>query len=250
MFKNLSTILSIFAFILATWAAYQVKKKPQDQATTFGKDTNAVYIVEEALNQKPELVLTAFEVYKQRMQLKEVREMKEQVSKNKTEILNHKGDPIGGNPNGDVTVVNFFDYRCGYCRQAYGILHEAVKNDGNTKIIYKEFPVFGGDMIMAKAALAAHKQGKYEDMHQAFMTSTGNLAPSEVREIARQIGLDMDKFEEDIKSPEIEKEIKENLDLGQKLKISGTPTFIIGDDVIGGLIGIDTFEEKIKKQRS
>jgi protein-disulfide isomerase len=247
MFKKLSIILSVLSLIIAIWAAYQVKKKPQ---TMTGEDTNAVYMVEEALNQKPELILTALEVYKQRMQLKEDKEMKEQVSKNKADIIDHKGDPVGGNPEGDVTVVNFFDYRCGYCRKAYGILHEAVKNDGKTRIIYKEFPIFGGDMIMSKAALAAQKQGKYEDMHQAFMTSTGNLTLSEVKEIARQLNLDVEKLASDMKSEDIEKEIKENLDLGQKLKITGTPTFIIGDDVISGLIGIDTFEEKIKKQRS
>jgi len=82
------------------------------------------------------------------------------------------------------------------------------------------------------------------------MTSTGNLTLSEVKEIARQLNLDVEKLASDMKSEDIEKEIKENLDLGQKLKITGTPTFIIGDDVISGLIGIDTFEEKIKKQRS
>ncbi len=249
MFKQLSLILALISIVLSGWAVYKVNKKTDSIDSEEG-GKNYVAIVEDVFNQKPEIVLTAFENVQKRARLKQETERKEAVAKHQEKIYGYENDPMSGNLKGDVTVAEFFDYRCGYCRKAYGYLHEAVKNDGNVRIVYKEYPIFGGEPLLAKAALAAHLQGKYDDIHKAFMTSKGHLDMAEVLDIAKRIGLDVEKFKKDIKSPEVEKELKENMELGQKLKIDGTPAFIIGDKVIAGLLSVDDLEKKFKDARN
>lgn len=246
--KNITALVSVISLLLSGWAVYKVNQNtPSETSGTTAK--NYVAIVEDVFNEKPEIVLKAIENVQKRARLKQEEERKEEVKKNQDKLYKHDGDPMAGNLKGDVTIAEFFDYRCGYCRKAYGYLHEAVKNDGNTRIVYKEYPIFGGDPIMSKAALAAHLQGKYEDMHKAFMTSEGHLGMEEVVDIAGRLGLDLEKFKKDIKSAEVEKELKENFELGSKLKIDGTPAFIIGDKVFAGLLSVDDLEAKIKEAR-
>ena len=247
MSKSLTLVLSLVSLIVSSWALYKANKATPSNAPQIA--TNYVSIVEDVFNQKPEIILNAMENLRKKTQLKRDEDMKEEVKKHQESIYNHEGDPMGGNLKGDVTVVEFFDYRCGYCRKAYGYLHEAVKNDGNVRIVYKEYPIFGGDPIMAKAALAAHLQGKYDEMHKALMTSNGNLDLQEVTDVAKKIGLDVKKFKKDITSEEVQKELKENFELGQKLKVDGTPAFVIGDKVLAGLLSVDDLEKKFKDHR-
>jgi protein-disulfide isomerase len=245
--KNISIILSVLAILISGWSVYKVNKKSMPGAS--GATQNHVAIVENAFNEKPELVLKAIENVQKRANLKKEEECKEAIQKNKDNLFNNEKDPQAGNLKGDVTVVEFFDYRCGYCRKAYGFLHEAVQKDGNVRIVYKEYPIFGGDPIMAKAALAAHLQGKYEEMHKALMTSEGHLDMEEVLDMAKRLGLDVDKLKKDMKSEQVENQLKENMKLGAQLKVDGTPAFIIGDKLFSGLMSVDDLEEKFKKTR-
>lgn len=241
MSNKLPLLVSVVALGVAGAAFWKVQKMehPKHEVAVGG----FVDQVEKALLERPEIVLKAATAFSKKEEKKQAAALKDEIKKNKKDLTEHAGDPVGGNPNGDVTMVEFFDYRCGYCRRAYGMLHEAVKNDGNVKVIYKEFPIFGGEPVMAKAALAAHMQGKYDAFHKALMTSKGNLTMEELTTVAEKLGLDVAKWKKDMESADVQKEIDDNIALAQKLGVNGTPTLIINDEVFPGMLTVGELED-------
>ena len=172
----------------------------------------------------------------------------EKIKSKRRELLQDKRSPFGGNPQGDVVILSFFDYHCGYCRSAHDTVQKVLAYDKNVKIIYKEYPVLG-DLALARAALAAQKQGKYIDFHTILMKSDGNFTQEGLVELAHKLKMDVKKFSADMNSLEMENRIKQNMNLGQSLDISATPTFVIGDNVIPGSISLEEFQAEIRKER-
>lgn len=159
--------------------------------------------------------------------------------------------PIIGNPNGDITVVEFFDYNCGFCKMMFPKVYEFVKNDGNIRWVLKDMPSLGEtSRTAALAGLAAAKQGKYFEMHQALITHKGALTDEDIKAKAKEIGLDMKKFEQDKKDPEFSKVIDNNYKLANKLEFRGIPDFIIGDFVSNGAMMGDELEENVTRLRN
>src|SRR6188508_3369018 len=125
------------------------------------------------------------------------------------EILDDPESPVGGNPKGDVSVVEFFDYRCPYCKQVMPALDALLAKDKQLRFVYKEFPVLGPDSVhAARAALAARKQGKYEAMHRALMAVKGQLDEAAILKVAASVGLDIDRLKADTAAPEIDQALK------------------------------------------
>lgn len=138
------------------------------------------------------------------------------------------GNTIAGNPNGHITVVEFFDYNCGYCRMIYPKFDKLIKSDSNLRVIYREYPVLSEKSILpAKAALAAEKQGKYEALHHAMMNAHMPLVQSEIVKLAKPLGIDTNKLVTDMNSPAIAQQVNANLALGQAMNIQGVPAFIV-----------------------
>ena len=169
----------------------------------------------------------------------------------KNEVFKAKGDPAIGNPKGDVTIVEFMDYNCGWCKKSVGEIQSLVGTDKNIHIIFKDFPIFGEHSeYAARAALAASNQGKYWELHQAMFTHEGQVTTDVVNQLAEAQGLDMTKLKADVASKEIGERIAANMELGKNLAINGTPAFIVDAKVYGGYLPLDGLNAAIAEVRA
>ncbi|MFV3128634.1 DsbA family protein [Niveispirillum sp. KHB5.9] len=232
-FRALCTGLALSATLPAL--PVSAADKPLDKAAV-------EQIVRDYLLANPEILLEAMEALEKKQQAEGDKAVTEALKSNRTALEQSAMSPVGGNPKGDVTLVEFFDYNCGYCKRTHPERSAAVKGDGKVRIVYKEFPILApSSKEAAKAALAANKQGKYEAFHTALMTHEGRLDSDAIRATAKEVGLDLKKLEQDMGDPAIEAEIKANMELARKLNIRGTPGFVIGDTVVPGAIETDQF---------
>lgn len=161
-----------------------------------------------------------------------------------------------GNPNGDVILVEFFDYRCPFCRKSHNDLKRLIKEDPNLRVIYRDLPILdqqGSEPLSRRAALAslaAARQGRYNELHDALFTLPGRLTQEALVAAVRRSGLDEDRLAADMTDPALEQELNKNLQLGGNLGLTGTPTYIIGDQIISGAVEYDTLKQAIAKARS
>ncbi|NIX77389.1 DsbA family protein [Microvirga terricola] len=168
-------------------------------------------------------------------------------------LLNAPHSFIVGNPSGDVTLVEFFDYNCGYCKRALGDVKTLVKNDPKLRVVLKDFPVLGPDSVEAsRVALAARNQlqgDKLFDFHFKVMDSKGRVNGERAIAVAKDMGLDIARLQKDMESPDVRAALQENMGLGDKLGLTGTPAFIIGDEVIPGAVGIEPLKQVVANVR-
>lgn len=166
-------------------------------------------------------------------------ELRVRLKERHAEIFADPASPIAGSPEGDVTLVQFFDYNCSYCRAAAPIVRQAKDADAGLKLVYKEFPILGsGSRFAARAALASRKQGRYEKFHNALMGNSGAINESSTLEIAERVGLDVDQLQRDMQDPAVMAAIERNLALALDLRITGTPSFVVGDEIVRGLVDL------------
>jgi protein-disulfide isomerase len=208
-------------------------------------------IVRQYLLENPELLLEVSKELENRQQQAENKKRRDTLVANAKELFQSPDDLVAGNPNGDVTMVEFFDYNCGWCKKGLPEVLSLVDKDKNVKLVLKEFPIFGGDSdYAAKAALASRKQGKYWEFHLALLGHDGKVTSAGVDEIAVATGLDLKQLKADMESPEIAEILKRNQKLAQDLAISGTPAFIIDDNVVPGYLPADGLMAAINDVRS
>ena len=166
------------------------------------------------------------------------------------EILDDPDAPVAGNPQGNASLVEFFDYRCPYCKQVEPALEALIAEDKQLRLVYKEFPVLGSASVTAaRAALAARKQGKYDAMHRALMSLKGEINEAAVFKTAGSIGLDVERLKRDMAAPEIDRMLKANTSLAEALDIRGTPGFVIGNEIVPGAISLETLKDLIDAAR-
>ncbi len=166
--------------------------------------------------------------FQQKMVQKAQKEAQSAINANRQSIFHNNKNPVMGDPNGPVTLVEFFDYQCVHCRAFAPTLNSLIKQDPKLRVVLKEFPIFGANSeFAAKAALAAQQQGKYMQFHNALMDSDKPLTNDEVLKLAKQAGLDVKQLQKDMQASAISKQIKANQKLAEKLGINGTPTLII-----------------------
>jgi protein-disulfide isomerase len=172
------------------------------------------------------------------------------LNDHRSETFDDPATPVGGNPKGDVTIVEFFDYRCPYCKRVQPELQALLDQDRKLRLIYKEMPVLGSaSVVAARAALAAQRQGKYEAFHAAMMGTKGQITEDTVDRIAESVGLDVDWLKQDMAAPEIMRTLRANLALANALNIHGTPGFIIGNRIVMGALDLDTLKNMIAAAR-
>jgi protein-disulfide isomerase len=168
-------------------------------------------------------------------------------------LLNASHSFVVGNPSGDVTLVEFFDYNCGYCKRALSDVKTLVKADPKLRVVLKDFPVLGPDSVEAsRVALAAGKQLQGEklfDFHVKVMDSKGRVNGERAMSVAKDMGLDMARLQKDMQSQDIQAALQENMGLGDKLSLTGTPAFIIGDEIIPGAVGLDPLKQVVTNVR-
>jgi len=198
----------------------------------------------------PEIILEAIEALQQREKLAEAEKAKRALTENKSALFQNPADPAVGNALGDVTVVEFFDYQCGYCKAVMADTQRLIKDDAKLRFVFKEFPILGpGSVVAARAALAAKAQGKYLEVHNALMGHRGQLDDDTILRLAKSAGADMDKLKKDMDSPEVMKVIAANQQLAEQLGIRGTPAFIIGEALVPGAIKLDEMKRLVDSVR-
>jgi protein-disulfide isomerase len=206
--------------------------------------------VREYLLRNPEVILEALQLLEERQRAAEAENLKSVIAERSEEILNDPDAPVGGNPAGDVTLVEFFDYNCPYCRRVAPTVVDLEEADPDLRLVYKEFPILGpASQFAARAALASAKQGKYVPFHNALMQAAEQVTEQSVMEIARRVGLDTEQLAADMQAPAIQDAIARNLRLANALGINGTPSFVIGQEIVPGAADLGTLQDLIARAR-
>jgi protein-disulfide isomerase len=170
---------------------------------------------------------------------------------NHEELFNNEKSPFIGNPHGDVTMIEFFDYNCHYCKQIFPELKSLSESDKNLKIIFKDFPILGPTSeTSAKWALAAQMQGKYFPFHQKLMEHKGPFNDDDIEAIAKGIGLDIAKAKHDVEGTDVLLQIERNRTLASQMNFNGTPSFVINDEAFSGIPDQKDLQKKIAEARS
>jgi protein-disulfide isomerase len=194
-------------------------------------------IIKDYLLANPELLREMGQLLEQNERLAEDQQRKGALVTNADQIFRDGADFIVGNPNGKVTMVEFFDYNCGWCKKGFPEVLSLIEEDKDLKFVMKEFPIFGGDSdYAAQAAIAANKQGKYWELHVAMMSHEGKITKGVVDELAAAQGLDLAQLKKEKERPETAAMLERNRNLAQSLAINGTPAFIIDDKLVPGYL--------------
>ncbi len=244
------------AIVGALSAALMAFALPQaSRADEFSKpQTPAIEkIVHDYLVKHPEVLEEAMEELQKRQQASEAAKHKDAVKAHAKQLFSSQDQVVLGNPNGNVTFVEFFDYNCGYCKHAMSDMLTLLKDDPNLKVVLKEFPVLGqGSVEAARVAVAVRMQAPARNISSSTPSSWAAAASADEARalaVAKEIGLDMARIRKDMKSPEVEKTLKQDFGLAQALGLNGTPSYVVGDDVIVGAVGLDALKQKIANAR-
>ncbi len=206
-------------------------------------------LVLDTIRENPEIIREAITLLQQQEQQAEADRIVSFLRENRDLVERDPGAPVLGNPQGDVTLVEFFDYNCPYCKRVAGDVKKLIEDDGNVRLVYREWPILGeGSVFAARAALASRQQGKYEEMHWALM-SLKRADEQSVLKVAAELGLDIEKLRADMEAPEIDKHIDISNQITQALGITGTPSFTIGDSLIAGAVPLFQLEKAVADQR-
>ncbi len=207
-------------------------------------------LVREYLMEHPEVIADAINALQAKEEKAKADKVTATLKQRKNDLFEQTDGTVLGNPKGNVTLVEFFDYNCGYCKSMFPALMEAVKADGNIKLVVKEFPILGQPSVTAsKAALAARKQNKYTELHLALMNHRGSLTDDAVLQVAKDAGLDVARLQKDMADPAITAILTKNHALAQELDIQGTPALIVGDTLIPGAVDKKRIQDLVKAAR-
>lgn len=206
------------------------------------------------LLQHPEVIAEALQQWQQRQIAEQQAQQADQtagaIESRRDELVNDPMSAVGGNPDGDVTVVEFFDYNCPHCRRAVSVVAEVERKDPKLRLVYKELPILGASSVFAaRAALASRKQDGYIAFHRALLQEDRRLTEDRVMEIAGSVGLDIEKLKADMEDPAIRDALARNRELAQAIGITGTPSFVIGDELVQGAVDLNALEELIAQAR-
>jgi protein-disulfide isomerase len=209
-------------------------------------------IIKNYLVSHPEVLEDAMNELSKRQTAAEEKKHEDAVSKNSDQIFNSPRGVVLGNKDGDVTFVEFFDYNCGYCKHAMADMLDLLKNDHKLKVVLKEFPVLSeGSVEAAKVAVAARMQdpSKYLDFHTKLLGGRGPADKARAMAAAKDAGYDTARIEKDLTSPEVKATIEENFKLAEDMGLNGTPSYVIGKQIVVGAVGLDGLKEKIGMAR-
>lgn len=243
---RIPTLAALFLAMLTVFVPVQADEAAKHNLS----DAEVEQIVRDYLLRNPEVIVEALQIYQEREEQAEAERAKQMLMAHRDRLDDPTGQFVAGNPQGDVTIVEFFDYRCSFCKRVMPALLDEVLTDGNVRLVFKEFPVLGEDSVRAaRAGIAAARQNRYYDMHLALMQTRGALTEEKILSIADDLGLNLDRLRKDMTSPETEAELASNYELAQVLSIRGTPAFVIGDELVPGAINAEQFRALIQQAR-
>ncbi|KQI70880.1 hypothetical protein AN191_15440 [Loktanella sp. 5RATIMAR09] len=208
-------------------------------------------LVLEAIRENPGIVFEAAQLFEEQQQANQALVAAQVLATEREALERDPNAPVLGNPDGDVTVVEFFDYNCPYCRRVKPHMEALLAADPNVRVVYREWPILGeGSVFAARAALASRNQGKYEEFHWAMMELSGRAEEASVMRAAEDIGLDVVQLRRDMNAPEIDEHIATSMRLSRAIGFSGTPSFVIGDSLAPGLIDADQMISMVNQARA
>ncbi len=235
------------ATIAAPAAAFDISDMTEGERADFREEIRA-YLLD-----NPEVLMEAIGVLEARQAEAQEQGDVALVQVNAADIFEDDHSWVGGNLEGDLTIVEFMDYRCGYCRQAFPEVQELIESDGNIRYIVKEFPILGEQSVLASRFAISVKLNAgdeaYETIHNRMMTLRAEISEASLIALAEDAGLDADTIMEGMSAPEVEEIIAENRALAQRLRINGTPSFIFGDQMIRGYAPLPSMREIVKEER-
>ena len=239
--------IALFALLASPVQAFDLTKMSDAERKVFQEEVRA-YLME-----NPQVIMDAVAVLEERNAAEQGNNDLSLVQANADAIFNDGFSWVGGNAQGDVTIVEFLDYRCGYCRKAFEDVKQLVEGDGNVRFIVKEFPILGqASLDSARFAIATkHAAGDeaYETMHDALMAYRGATEVPALSRLAASLGLDPAPIIAKLESPEVEAGIRQTLALAKALQINGTATFVFGDQMIRGYVPLSAMEDIVSEQR-
>jgi protein-disulfide isomerase len=225
-------------------------------AQSFGAPQRAEIeaIIKDYLIKHPEVIEEAMKEMEKRQSAAEAEKQQKIISENAATLFNSPRQVTLGNPKGDVTLVEFFDYNCGYCKRALSDLQDLLKGDPNLRVVLRDFPVLNeGSMQAAQVAIALKMQEKdpkkYFDFHQKLLSGRGAADKAKAMAVAKEIGADMARLEKDMASPEVKATLEETFKLAEPLGLNGTPSYVVGQNVVVGAVGASELKSKINTAR-
>ena len=240
-------LLSPALFALALCAA---PLSASAQTFSDGQRGEIETIIKKYLVTHPEVLEEAMAELNKRQAAAETEKHEASIAQNSETIFNSPRGVLLGNKDGDVTFVEFFDYNCGYCKRAMADMLDLMKSDSKLKVVLKEFPVLSqGSVEAAQVAVAVRMQDpggkKYLDFHQKLLGGRGPADKARAMAAAKEAGLDVGRIEKDLASPEVKATLEENFKLAEAMGMNGTPSYVIGKEIVVGAIGLDGLKEKI-----
>jgi protein-disulfide isomerase len=236
--------LALFALASAPAAA---------ESFTASQKAEIEAIIKDYLLKKPEILREAISVLDARDAAAVAKEREKVVADSGTGLFNPAAQAVVGNPSSKVTLVEFFDYNCGYCKRALGDLVRLVKENPDLRIVLRDFPILSAESVeaakVANAFLRQNKGEKFWEFHQKLLGARGHAGKAEALAVAKEFGADVDKLEKDAADPAVAAGIAESEKLAKALQINGTPTFVIGDEVVVGAVGYGDLEAKVSNMK-
>jgi len=249
--RSFAVMSSILAFAVALLSGTHAAVASRHEFTPQQSDAIR-QIVRDYLIKNPEVILEAIEALKAKDQASTEARSRQTIAARRAEIFEDPESPIAGNAQGDVSIVEFFDYRCPYCKKVHSTIQALLRDDKMIRFIYKDWPILGPPSVYAsRAALAARSQQKYVEFHAALMETRGSLDEAAVMSAAKSVGLDVDRLKRDMEAQaaKLKGIFARNDELARELGISGTPAFVVGDVVIRGAADLESLKGVVAEFR-
>lgn len=244
-------ILIALALFLAAVGGYALKEFAAARGAAQAPAVSIDQQISQYLKNNPDQVMAALKLAQANAGKQQQAEAQQSLEQKQDQIFNNPADPVMGNAKGDVVVVEFFDYRCPYCKRVAASVMTLLKDDPNIKFVFKEWPILGPESTTAaKIALAAHRQGKYEQVHTAFMAHKGSFAEADLLDLAGSVGADPAKLAADMQDPAILGQLQAIDSLAAALGITGTPGFLFGKQLVPGAVSLDDMKKLVAAARA
>ncbi len=240
-----ASVFSAALFISGIATSHAQEAKPLDKAAV-------EQIIRDYLLENPELLIEVQDALEEKQSVAARENQSKIIADNHEQIFNDANDSVYGNPKGDITVVEFYDYNCGYCKRAMPDMQALLKADPNVRFVLKEFPILGPDSMRTHLVAQAFKKlmpEKYMELHEVLMSEPRSSTEESAIAAAKKLGADEAKLRELMKSKEVVTSFQNAYTIAQALNISGTPSYIIGNELVPGAVGHDTLAAKIAEQR-
>ena len=248
MIRRLAATFAFLAFLAGlAWPA-----AAQAPATGFSaaQRKEIVEIVREAMRQDPSILRDAIMALQAEESAQGAQNAASAIAGHQQALTRTPGDPVAGNPDGDVTLVEFYDVRCPYCRRMLPVIDELIRRDPKLRVVYKDIPILGpGSVVAARAVLAAQRQGAYLRLREALMTGTAQIDEGVVKAAALKLGLDWPRLQRDMGDSAIKARLEANIKLAHLLDIRGTPAYVIGDQLLPGAVSLDDLRGIVTQAR-